>query len=978
MTERDMFEAALELPPENRAAHLDNVCRGDAALRQRLEALLSKHDRAGSFLEQPAVPGPATIDNPVTERPGTMIGPYKLMEQIGEGGMGLVFVAEQQQPVRRKVALKVIKPGMDTRQVIARFEAERQALALMDHPNISKVHDGGATATGRPYFVMELVKGVAITQFCDDNRLTVRERLDLFGHVSQAVQHAHQKGIIHRDLKPSNVLVTLQDGAPLVKIIDFGVAKAIGQQLTDKTVYTQFAQIIGTPLYMAPEQAALSNVDVDTRSDIYSLGVLLYELLTGTTPFEQERLRHAGYDEIRRIIRDEEPPKPSTRISTLGQAATTISTERQSDPKRLRRLVRGELDWIVMKALEKDRNRRYETASVFAADVQRYLHDEPVQACPPSRRYRLGKWLRKHRAAAGIGVGLALILMALALGLVVNNLMIRREQARTQAANLLLKENLDLSLKALDEIYLKVAEDRLPRDPAAAGENEELLAKALDFYEMFAQRNEADPNVRHEVVKAYLRAAEIHNRTGHADKGKAVLDRAAGVATRLIEEFPAEAEPKRLLADVHLKKGDADLLKGEPVTEDFQRGIELLEPLLATADPSPHCLETLAVLHSELGRSFYRSGDSGQALTHTREAIKLLERAVNETDDLPRKLGFMRGLAIRHVNLGARLMDLFDNEGAIGEERQAIALLTQVNMPGYRSFVIQGLGAAYECLALALWNGGQFGAAESNLNRSLEFWTQLVQDRPRVPGNRTGLARVERLFGKLLLDGWRRLPEALEHCKRSIDILRKLEAESPGVRDNQDLLWQSLKLMGDLLLAEGERDRAAKHYREALVLLEGMVAGNRNNAQHAADLAEFLTFCADPRFRDPARAVSLAQSAVNQIPGTAEFWCFLGVAQYRNGQWQAAIASLNKAKQLHHERDERDWLFLAMAYWQVGDQKTARACFDHPVEIRNCSDWPPAEAARCRAEAAALLKQSGTDRDKQKEKQKASAKTPNG
>jgi tetratricopeptide (TPR) repeat protein len=301
---------------------------------------------------------------------------------------------------------------MDTRQVVARFEAERQALALMDHPNIAKVHDGGETDSGRPYFVMELVKGVPITDFCDQNEVPVRQRLELFLSVTQAVQHAHQKGIIHRDIKPSNVLVMSQDGTPAVKVIDFGIAKAIGQQLTDKTIYTQFAQLVGTPLYMSPEQAGQSSLDVDTRSDIYSLGVLLYELLTGTTPFTKERLRQVDYDEMRRIIREEEPPRPSTRISTLGKAAATVSIQRKSDPKRLSQLIRGDLDWIVMKALEKDRNRRYETASALAADVQRYLNDEPVEAYPPSLRYRLGKVLRKHRAGVLTAAALTGLLLA--------------------------------------------------------------------------------------------------------------------------------------------------------------------------------------------------------------------------------------------------------------------------------------------------------------------------------------------------------------------------------------------------------------------------------------------------------------------------------------------------------------------------------------------------------------------------------------
>jgi serine/threonine protein kinase len=413
MRERDVFDAALAIAdPAERSAYLAKVSAGNPELRQHLEGLLDVHAHLGSFLQAPAPSLTATVDAPGRERPGTMIGPYKLLEQIGEGGFGDVFMAEQLQPVRRKVALKVLKPGMDTRQVVARFEAERQALALMDHPNIARVFDGGEAASGRPYLVMELVRGIPITDFCDHNQLSVRERLALFISVCQAVQHAHQKGIIHRDLKPSNVLVTLHDGTPVVKVIDFGVAKARGQELTDKTLFTGFAQTIGTPLYMSPEQADMSGLDVDTRSDIYSLGVLLYELLTGTTPFDKKRLGTASYDEIRRIICEEDAPRPSTQISTLGQAAATVSANRRSQPQKLGQLMRGELDWIVMKALEKDRNRRYESASAFAADVQRYLHDEPVQACPPSAWYRLGKFARRHKAILGVS-GLVLFFLVL-------------------------------------------------------------------------------------------------------------------------------------------------------------------------------------------------------------------------------------------------------------------------------------------------------------------------------------------------------------------------------------------------------------------------------------------------------------------------------------------------------------------------------------------------------------------------------------
>ena len=346
-----------------------------------------------------------------------VIGPYKLLERIGEGGMGVVFMADQHAPVRRRVALKIIKPGMDSRTVLARFEVERQALALMDHPNIARALDAGVTDSGRPYFVMELVRGVPITDYCDKNNLAVHERLALFVDVCRAVQHAHQKGVIHRDIKPSNILITLLDGRPVPKVIDFGVAKAINQQLTEETLFTRFAEMIGTPLYMSPEQAEMSSLDIDMRSDIYSLGVLLYELLTGTTPFDKNRLKKAAYDEIRRIIREEEPAKPSTRISTLGASRTVVAAHRHADPNRLSQLLRGDLDWIVMKALEKDRTRRYETASGLAMDVERHLADEPVLACPPSFRYRFAKFARRNRVAFTTSI---VVLVAILAGTVVS------------------------------------------------------------------------------------------------------------------------------------------------------------------------------------------------------------------------------------------------------------------------------------------------------------------------------------------------------------------------------------------------------------------------------------------------------------------------------------------------------------------------------------------------------------------------------
>jgi WD40 repeat protein/serine/threonine protein kinase len=421
----EVFFAALERPtPTERAAYLEAVCAGRPELRARVEKLLAAHPKAGSFLEpSPAdgTTGTAAPDSPFDvgestgdfpgrdERVGSvLVGKYKLVEEIGEGGMGSVYMAQQTEPVKRAVAVKVIKAGMDSKAVLARFEAERQALAMMDHPNIARVLDAGTTESGRPFVVMELVKGVPITKFCDARKLTPRERLELFVPVCQAIQHAHQKGVIHRDIKPSNVLVAMYDDRPVPKVIDFGVAKAAGPTLTDRTLMTGLGAVVGTPEYMSPEQASFNNLDIDTRSDVYSLGVLLYELLTGTTPVDRKTLGKAALLEVLRIVREVEAPKPSAKLSTID-TLPTVAANRGMEPAKLSRLMKGELDWVLLKALEKDRTRRYETANGLARDVQRYLADEPVEACPPSTSYRLRKLMRKYRsylATAAIFVAL--------------------------------------------------------------------------------------------------------------------------------------------------------------------------------------------------------------------------------------------------------------------------------------------------------------------------------------------------------------------------------------------------------------------------------------------------------------------------------------------------------------------------------------------------------------------------------------------
>jgi serine/threonine protein kinase len=416
---QSLFEQVCDLPVVERRAELARLCGSDDALRAEVESLLNAYDDAGDFLKEPTLNSPNLAETfaleSSIERPGAVIGPFKLLEQIGEGGFGIVYMALQEKPIRRRVALKVLKPGMDTKQVIARFETERQALAVMDHPNIARVIDGGSTASGRPYFVMELVRGDPITQFCDQRKLALRDRLRLFQDVCHAVEHAHQKGIIHRDIKPSNVLVTISDDKPLVKVIDFGIAKATTGPLTDKTLFTEFRQLLGTPLYMSPEQAEQSGVDIDTRTDIYSLGVLLYEVLTGRTPIDPKRMSSAVWAEVQRMIVDEEPSRPSLLVSSLAPKVAEAMGKRSVEASRLSQILRGDLDWIVLKAIEKDRSRRYPTASHFAADLDRYLQDQPVEATPPSSIYQLRKFARRNRK---ILIAFSSVFAALVLGLI--------------------------------------------------------------------------------------------------------------------------------------------------------------------------------------------------------------------------------------------------------------------------------------------------------------------------------------------------------------------------------------------------------------------------------------------------------------------------------------------------------------------------------------------------------------------------------
>ncbi len=580
LEDQAIFEVARNIDsPAARETYIHQMCGEDLGLEQRVKALLQAFEESESFLESPPseLELAATRLEPVSEQVGTQIGPFKLLQQIGEGGMGVVYMAEQTVPVERRVALKVIKPGMDTRTVIARFEAERQALAMMDHPNIAKVLDAGTTKSGHPYFVMELVKGVPITQYCDDHQLTPRQRLELFMPVCQAVQHAHQKGIIHRDLKPSNVLVTEYDDRPVPKVIDFGVAKAIQQRLTDKTMFTELGQVIGTLDYMSPEQTKLNQLDIDTRSDIYSLGVMLYELLTGNPPFDRVRLRSAAIDEVMRIIREEEPPRPSIRLSSVD-TLPSVAANRHIDPRDLTRQLRGEIDWIVMKTLEKDRTRRYDTANGLAADIKRFLDDDPVLACPPSKAYLFRKFAKRNKSVMTTA---AILTAAILLGSGISVWQAVRashEARRANAAERLAQlrytqetqsrlqaeqsqqdaeqarqhaesqqriaermeasasENLDLALSALDDIYLTaVGEERLLAAASVDKANpshladlhggfsekeRDLLQRGLQFYQRLAGSNSKSESALRRTAQANYRVALLHSGLGQIEQAR--------------------------------------------------------------------------------------------------------------------------------------------------------------------------------------------------------------------------------------------------------------------------------------------------------------------------------------------------------------------------------------------------------------------------------------------------------------------------
>jgi serine/threonine protein kinase/tetratricopeptide (TPR) repeat protein len=822
------LNAAAIADPAERQAYLDARCGGDDDLRREVEDLLRHYQRLGSFLDSP----PALAPPPHAEAPGSRIGPYKLLEPIGEGGMGTVWMAEQQEPVRRLVALKVIKAGLDSAPVVARFEAERQALALMDHPHIAKVLDGGTTTADRPYFVMELVKGMPLTRYCDEQRLTMRQRLALLVPVCRAVQHAHQKGVIHRDLKPSNLLVALYDGRPVPKVIDFGVAKATGQKLTERTLVTGFGAMVGTLEYMAPEQAELNQLDVDTRSDIYSLGVVLYELLTGTTPLGPDRLRDTPLPELLRRIKEEEPPRPSTRLSGSPRLPT-VAVARQAEPRRLCQLVRGELDWIVMKALEKDRSRRYQTASGLARDLERYLADEPVEACPPSAAYRLRKFARKHRrllTAAGAFLGLLLLAV---IGLVIGLLAVNREQQKTQAALAAERTAKAQARGALDALTDDVVETLFARQPELGETEKAFLRKVLTSYDAVTRELGETGEARLLRARGLFKVARLRALLGEQRQAEADFGQAVSLLERLAADFPKVAEYREKLATSRHNLGItlAELGKQAEAETAFRRAAALRQKLAADFQAVAEYRQALAVGYHDLGLLLWQQGRYGDAEEVYRQAVELNEKLAAES---PR---YRPALARSRAKLGDALRDQGRYAEAEGLFRQALSVQQKrVDESPIEPSGRKELASSYNGLGIVLLELGKGAEAETAFRRSLALRKGLAEDFPKALPRRRDLAAAYNDLGNAL----RRLGkyvEAEEAYHQALALKEKLVAETGGAARYRQELARSYFGLGHVLRDQKKYAEAEAAYRQALAQQTKLADDFKGVAKYQADRA---------------------------------------------------------------------------------------------------------------------------------------------
>ncbi|MFI5454550.1 MAG: protein kinase [Isosphaerales bacterium] len=899
MNERDLFIAALQIDgPAERADFLDHACGADNELRKRLDVLLAAHDRPASSLERPiaaslegvpmGTPDPTTsgFEPPArdgeqtvsyqgeTPAPASLIGSivagrYKLRQEIGEGGMGSVYLAEQTQPVKRQVALKLIKPGMDSRAVLARFESERQALALMDHPHIAKVFDAGTTEHGRPFFVMELVKGIPLTDYCDQHRLGLPERLALFRQICSAVQHAHQKGIIHRDLKPTNILVESHDGEPVPKVIDFGLAKATsGMQLSEHSLFTAFGSVAGTPLYMAPEQASFNALDIDTRADIYALGVILYELLTGSTPIRRETFRKATIDEMLRLIREVEPPAPSSRIST-SDTLPSIAATRQTEPARLSRFVRGDLDWVVMKALAKERNRRYESAIALAQDLERFTNHEPVSAGPPTAAYRVRKFARRHRVALVTVGAFALLLVAATAVSAVLAVWANRERMRAVSAEKSAKEQQgraqDREKLAIDAVrrYGDVVRETpaLKDNPSLSNLRATLLKEPQAFFKLLRDRLQADRETTPESLARLAAASfDLGNLTDEiGDKQDALRahQESLAIRERLARENPSVTEFQRLLAWSHNNIG---LLQKE--TGRLAEALESLEKARVISERLTSENPSVTEFHNDLGRCYnnigivqVHTGRPAEALASFKQARAIFERLAREN---PSVTEFQNDLAGSHNNIGKLQVGTGRPAEALASYEQAHAIRERLarENPSITHFQ-RDLGRSYDDIGSLQSQSGRMTEALESREKARVISERLARENPSVTRFQSDLASSHNHNGALQRQT-AQPAEALASYEQARAIWERLARENPSVTQFQSDLAESHNNIGDLQHTTGRPAEALASWEQARAIWERQARQHPESPYLASSLGGALHNMAmidlDQRRFDKARA----------------------------------------------------------------------------------------------------------------------------
>jgi serine/threonine protein kinase/Tfp pilus assembly protein PilF len=896
-----IFFAALERSPTERAAFLDQVCSGDADLRARIDRMLAAQSRLGGFLDQPpaqTVPAESQTGPPAEAAGVVIAGRYKLLQRIGEGGMGSIWMADQLEPVKRRVAVKLIHSDRGSSQtILARFEAERQAIALMDHPHIAKLLDAGTTtaaetpgiAAGQPYFVMELIKGIPLNDYCDQHKLSIADRLTLFTQICSAVQHAHQKGIIHRDLKPSNILVENHDDRAVPKVIDFGLAKALsGQALTERTLFTAFGTVAGTPLYMAPEQATFNAIDVDTRADIYALGVILYELLTGTTPIEREQLKTAGLDEVLRVIRENEPPTPSKRLSST-QTKPGVAANRQTEPVKLCRLLRGDLDWIVMKALAKERERRYETAGGLARDIERFLAHEPVLAGPPNAAYRLRKFVRRNRGQVLAG---CLLLLALLLGLAGTTYgLIRAERRRVEAekARAWAEKARDRTWEALDAMTSSVTGDSLSTQKAISDEQKKFLREVLSYYQEFAGEKADDEQSRARTAAAAFRVSFIESLLGRKTEAVAANRLALAGYAKLATDFPDVPEYRQRLARSHNNLGTLlhDLGKWPEAEQQYRQALAIQEKLAADYPAVPQYRQDLGSSHDSLGYLLRDLGKPLEAKEQFRQALSIGEKLAA---DLPAVPHHRQGVAASHNNLGA---------------------------------LLAGLGKRSE--------------AEQQYRQALAIHEKLAADFRGVPEYRQGLASCHNNLGNLLA-GLGKRPDAQQQYRKALAIREKLTVDFPTVPQYQIDLGGSYCNLGNLVRTSGQQSESLVWYNKAIRTLTGVYEQDRRLAQAKQFLCNSYMGRAKAfdRLQQFARALEDWDRSVELSPKEDQsgYRAIRATLRLKAGQVAEAVAEVGELMKLPIGPQFAQVCFdLGNGLLARGKVEEAIACFRKAIEL---------------------------------------------